>query len=320
MSDKKTKVMAALELPASVEAELASRFDFRKSPVTRMTRDQTLESAKGYPFVIVAPGIGVDRDFFARLPQIRALGTYSVGLDHVDLVVAKELGIPVLNTPDVLTDATADVGMLLLLGASRRAREATAMIRNRDWPGWSPTQLTGPQLKGRVLGIFGMGRIGRAIAERARGFGMRIAYHNRSRLTAELEQGAAFFDTKEALFDASDMVMIAAPGTRETAGIVNADLIGRLKPGGVLVNISRGDLVVDDDLIAALESGHLFAAGLDVFKGEPDFDPRYAALPNVFATPHIGSATVETRHAMGMCLVDGIAAIEAGEEPFNLVR
>ncbi|MEO6959031.1 MAG: NAD(P)-dependent oxidoreductase, partial [Burkholderiaceae bacterium] len=205
------------------------------------------------------------------------------------------------------------------LNACRRGFEADRMVRTGAWPGWAPTQLLGKGLVGRRLGIFGMGRIGRAIATRARGFGLEIHYHNRRRLDAELETGARYHDSLDSLLEVSDIFLLAAPGSPEIKGAIGCRRLALLPLGAVVVNISRGDLIDDDALIAALQSGRLFAAGLDVFVNEPRVDPRYFGLDNVFLTPHIGSATEQTRDAMGWLLIEGLSALGKGEAPANLL-
>jgi glyoxylate reductase len=235
------------------------------------------------------------------------------------MAAARAAGIKVLHTPDVLSDACAEIAMLLLLNACRRGFEADRMVRSNSWPGWGPTQLLGLGLTGRRLGIFGMGRIGRAIATRAKGFGLEIHYHNRSRLTADLENGATYHETVESLLATSDIFLIAAPGRPELKGFLDHARIALMPEGGVVINISRGDLINDDALIEALQSGRLFAAGLDVFANEPNIDPRYRALDNTFLSPHIGSATHETRDAMGWLLIHGIETLAKGDVPSNLL-
>ena len=261
----------------------------------------------------------VDAALIAALPDtVQVVATYSVGHDHIDLAAARARGIAVLSTPDVLSDAVADIGILLLLGAARRAQEGMRLIYDRAWTGWSPTQLVGRDLTGGRLGIVGMGRIGRAIARRARhGFGMDVHYHNRSRLAPALEDGATFHPAPDDLFPLSDFLMLAAPATPATRGMLDARRIGLLPPGAVVANVSRGDLVDDDALIAALGTGRVMAAGLDVFRGEPDIHKGYLALPNVFLQPHQGSSTIETRLRMGAMLLDSVARLRAGDAVAN---
>jgi lactate dehydrogenase-like 2-hydroxyacid dehydrogenase len=255
----------------------------------------------------------------ALSPSLQAIATLSVGYNHIDMVATRAMGIPVLYTPDVLSNACAEIAILLVLNACRRGYEADRMVRSGKWSGWAPTQLLGKSLVGRRLGIFGMGRIGRAIAARARSFDLEIHYHNRKRLSPELEAGAVFHTTLESLLPRSDIFLIAAPGAPELKDLLDRARVRQLPAGAVVVNISRGDLIDDNALIEALQSGHVFAAGLDVFANEPKVDPRYRVLDNVFLTPHIGSATHETRDAMGWLLIDGLEALHRGEAPSNLL-
>lgn len=256
----------------------------------------------------------IDATLIAALPDsMQVIATFSVGHDHIDLAAAQARGLAVLSTPDVLSDAVADMGMLLLLGAARRAREAMQLLYAGAWTGWSPTQLIGRDLSGGRLGIVGMGRIGRAIARRAKhGFGMAIHYNNRSRLTAELEDGATFHPELDSLLAVSDFLMLAAPSTPSTRGLLSRSAISKLPPGAVVANVSRGDLVDDAALIQALGTGRVMAAGLDVFNNEPAIHPGYLALPNLFLQPHQGSSTIETRLRMGTALLDSIMRVRAG--------
>jgi lactate dehydrogenase-like 2-hydroxyacid dehydrogenase len=250
----------------------------------------------------------------AALPEsVRVLATYSVGTDHIDLAAARARGIAVFNTPGVLADSVAENAIFLMLGAARRGTEAIDLIRQRAWHGWHPAQLVGRQLSGRTLGILGMGDIGRRIALRARALGMTILYCNRSPLDPELAQGAGFRPTVEALVRDIDVLVLACPATEQTRGIVNAELLGQARPGLIVVNIARGDLVVDRALIDALQTGQVYAAGLDVFAGEPAIHPEYFDLKNVFMVPHIGSATLEARLGMGRILIDAIHGWQRGE-------
>ncbi|MBS0560163.1 MAG: D-glycerate dehydrogenase [Proteobacteria bacterium] len=261
----------------------------------------------------------LDAAVIAALPDsVRIIATYSVGHDHIDLAAARARGIAVLSTPDVLSDAVADMAMLLLLGAARRAREGAALIDARAWTGWSPTQLIGRDVTGGRLGILGMGRIGRAIARRARhGFGMAVHYRNRSRLPPDLEDRAVFHEDMRSFLAISDFLVLAAPATTETRRVLNADAIAALPDGAVVVNVARGSLVDDAALIAALRSGRIAAAGLDVFDNEPALAPDYLAIPTAFLQPHQGSSTIETRMRMGALLLDGIAAVLAGRDAPN---
>lgn len=267
--------------------------------------------------LLVAAGDRLDTVSIEALPDsVKIIATFSVGYEHIALKAAAARGIVVTNTPDVLTDATADIAMLLILAASRRAYEGERLIREDRWTGWTPTQLLGRQITGLRLGILGMGRIGRALARRARAFGMVIHYHNRTELPtelpAELAGDAVYHHTPEGLVAVSDVLSLHAPASAETHHFLNAKRIALLPRGAIVVNTARGTLVDDTALIAALRSGEVAAAGLDVFEGEPRLHPDYRTLPNVFLLPHLGSATVETRNAMGFMALDNIQGFFAG--------
>lgn len=270
--------------------------------------------------ILCAAGDAFGKATIAALPtSVRALATFSVGTDHIDLAAARERGLIVTNTPDVLTEATAEIAMLLILAASRRAGEGERMLRDRAWTGWAPTQLMGRQVSGKRLGIFGMGRIGRTLARMARGFGMSIHYANRSRLSPEFEEGAQFHPEPEAMLPEIDILSLNAPGAAELRHWLNAHRIGLLRRGSIVVNTGRGTLVDDAALIAALRTGHVGFAGLDVFEGEPRIAEGYYALQNAVLLPHLGSATVETRNAMGFRALDNLDAFFAGKPPADRV-
>jgi len=277
-----------------------------------MSREELAAAAEGCEAILLSSRNPVDQAQIDMLAEsVRVIATFSVGYEHLDVAALTARGIVAANTPDVLNEATADIAMMLLLTASRRAREALSMVVEDRWEGWTPTQLLGVGLQGRRLAILGMGRIGRALAQRARAFGLDIHYHNRSRLSPDLELGATYHDTGESLLGVADFLSIHAEMTPETAGFLNAERIGLLPEGAVVVNTARGGIVDDEAFIAALKSGRIAAAGLDVFAGEPNLDPAYRDLPNAFLTPHIGSATVDTRNAMGFRALDNIDAFLA---------
>jgi len=283
-------------------------------------RAQLLAMAEGAAALVAAPGRPFDATFIGGLPaSVRMIATFSVGFDHLDLAAAKARGLVVTNTPDVLTDATADIALLCLLGAARRAWDGQKLLRAGEWTGWTPTQLMGWHLGGKRLGIYGMGRIGQAVADRARAFGMAVHYSNRKRLPLDLEKDAIFHADSDDLLRHSDAFSINAPATPETERFLDARRIELLPPNAIVVNTARGTLVDDDALIAALKSRRLFAAGLDVYKGEPKLDPRYLELDNAFLLPHQGSGTVETRNAMGFCCLDNLDAFFAGKAPPNRI-
>jgi lactate dehydrogenase-like 2-hydroxyacid dehydrogenase len=304
-----------------VEERIARNFVARYPENGMFTTEELLAAAVGADALLVTSVNKLDASFFARVPDsVKVIATFSVGYEHIDLAAAAARGIPIGNTPGVLTDATADIAMLLLLGASRRASEGQAMLRADEWKGFKPTDLLGWQLGGKMMGIYGMGRIGQAVARRARSFGMKIHYCNRTRLAAEIEGDAVFHSSPLDLMGVSQFLSLHAPSTPETRHFLNAQTLALLPKGAVVVNTARGGLVNDDDLIAALKTDHVAAAGLDVFEGEPNINPGYRELKNVFLLPHLGSATVETRTAMGMLALDNIDAVLAGRAAPSLVR
>ncbi|MEM9279370.1 MAG: D-glycerate dehydrogenase [Pseudomonadota bacterium] len=251
--------------------------------------------------------------------RVKIIANHSVGTDHCDLPGLKARGIAVTNTPDVLSDATAEIAFLLMLGAARRAVEGDRMVRNGEWDFWSPAFMVGKEVSGSRIGIIGMGRVGQAMARNARGFGMEVHYHNRSRLSEDKEQGAIFHEDIDSLLEVSDFLSLHCPATPETTGLMNAEKFARLPDGAVLVNSARGALVDEDAMIAALENGKLSAAGLDCFVTEPGGNLKLSGFDNVFMLPHIGSATVKTRDAMGFRALDNLDAFFAGETPKDLL-
>jgi lactate dehydrogenase-like 2-hydroxyacid dehydrogenase len=285
-----------------------------------MTAAQVIEAAVAHQAdaIMFTNTLPLSADAIARLPtSVRVGATSSVGYDHINVAAAKARGLIVTNTPDVLTECTADFAFMMLLAAARRAYHYDKIMR----AGWrfriGQGELLGVRVTGRTLGILGMGRIGRAVAQRARGFDMTVVYHSRNRLPAEFEQGAQYFASFHDMLPHCDFLSLHAPAGPATDKIVNAEALAKLKPGAVLVNVSRGGLVDEDALLDALTSGQLFAAGLDVFRSEPDYDMRFATLDNVILSPHIGSGSVETRNAMGFRALDNIAAVLAGRGPID---
>ena len=313
----KPKVFVTRKLPDPVEARLAQEFDAVLQPAGPvLSAAAIIKGAQGCDAVLVAPGDPITADVIAALKDsVRVISTFSVGFDHIDLAAAKAAGIPVGHTPDVLSDATADLTLLLVLAAARRAYEGERMVRSAAWTGWTPTQLMGTQVSGKRLAILGMGRIGQGVAQRARGFAMEVQYHNRTRLSADKEQGATYHDSAESLFAVADFLCLLCPLTPETKGLINAKTIERLPQGAIVINTGRGPVVDDAALIEALKSGRVAAAGLDVYAGEPNIHAGYRDLDNVFLLPHLGSATRETRLDMGNLAVDNILAVLGGGRP-----
>jgi len=319
---KKPLVLVTRKLPDSVEARLSEYFETILNPDDRLySRDELLQLAEKVDAILPCHTEKFPAETIALLPdRIKAIANYSVGVDHVDLDAAREKQIIVTNTPDVLSDATAEIAILLMLGAARRASEGERLIRNQQWKDWSPAFMVGQQISHKRLGILGMGRVGQVVARRARGFDMKIHYHNRKRLDANREQGAIYHSTVEELVSEIDVLSINCPASENTRGLLNGQLIAKLPAHAIVINTSRGVIVDDEALIDALKSGRIAAAGLDVFNGEPDaIHPEYRELDNVFLLPHIGSATEETREAMGFRAIDNLIAIFNGKEPGDRV-
>ena len=317
------RILATRLFPPDVERRLKSSFRATLNPQDQIrSGEEIIRLAEGCSGIMAAAGDPLDANTIAALPQsVKIIATFSVGYEHIDVAAAARRGILVSNTPDVLTDATADIALLCLLGAARRAHEGTAMLRTRQWTGWQPTQLMGTHVSGKRLGIFGMGRIGQAVAQRARGFAMTIHYSNRQRLPANLEKGAIFHGNADDMLSSCDFLSLNCPLTPQTRKWLNAERLARLPDGAIVVNTARGGVVDDAALIAALKSGKLAAAGLDVFDGEPKIHPDYYELQNAFLLPHQGSGTVETRNAMGFKALDNLeACLLHGRTPPDLVR
>ena len=314
-------LLVTRRLPPAIEARAAAEFDARLSPDdARNAGSDILARASGAAAILCCPAEKLDAETIANLPDsVKVIGTFSVGYDHIDMKAARARGLPLVNTPDVLSVATAECAMLLILAAARRAGEGERHVRSREWSGWAPTQLMGTLVSGRRLGIFGMGRIGRELARMAAGFGMPVHYRNKNRLSPELEAGAIFHADDDSFLAVCDVLSLHAPGGEGTRHWLNADRIAKLPHGAIVANASRGTLIDDDALIAALTSGQVAAAGLDVYTSEPQVAPGYLGLENVVLLPHLGSATTATRDAMGHLVLDGIAAVLAGRRPDNLV-
>ena len=237
--------------------------------------------------------------------RVKIISNFAVGFGNINIEAARKRNIVVTNTPDVLTDATAEITMLLILGACRRVTEGIQWVKNKNWK-WAADFLIGRQLSGSKLGILGMGRIGRAVAKRAKAFGMEIHYHNRSKLNKALEAGAIYHDNVKSLFSISDILSINCPVTKETKKIINKKTLEFFSKDAVIVNSARGDMIDDEAMVEFLKNKKIFALGLDVYNGEPNIYPGYLKLSNVFILPHLGSATTKTRIAMANLAIDNI--------------
>jgi len=314
-------LLISRRLPPAVEQRAARSYDARPNQADEpYTTDRLLALAADADALLVCPGNTIDAALIGRLPaSVKIVATYSVGYDHIDVKAAIARGLVVTNTPEVLTDATADTAILLMLAAARRAGEGERLVRAGKWDGWKPTQLLGTHVSGKRLGILGMGRIGQAVAKRARGFDMEIHYSDIRRQPPEREHGATFHATPEDLLPHAEVLSLHMPGGAENARFLNAARIALLPAGAIVVNSARGTLVDDDALIAALKSGRIAAAGLDVYANEPHLHPGYLTLENACLLPHLGSATLETRNAMGFRALDNLDAFFAGKTPPDLV-
>ncbi|MBK1668587.1 D-glycerate dehydrogenase [Rhodovibrio sodomensis] len=317
----KPSILVTRRLPDAVQARIARHYDAEFNDDDHVfSTDELLERCAGKDAVLPCHSEHFTAAVIDQLPaSVRIIANFSVGVDHVDLEAAKQRGIVVTNTPDVLSDATAEIALLLTLGAARRASEGERLVRGGAWKDWSPSFMVGTQVTGKTVGIVGMGRVGQVAAARFRGFDMQVRYHNRSRLAPEKERGAVYHADLDEMLGQCDVISLHCPATAESKGLINAGRLGRMKDGAILVNTARGALVDDDALLDALRSGKLAAAGLDVFNGEPGGDPRYRELENVFLLPHIGSATVDTRNAMGDRALDNLDAFFAGDAPGDRV-
>ena len=318
--DEKPRVLIARRVPPRVAERAMQEF-----AATLVEEDPGIDAAmrlltgQDYAAVFSGPKLRFKAEHIAALPScVRIIANPSAGYEHMDVAAARARGIVVTNAPDQMTSCTADLAMMLMLNACRRASEYAAVMRAGWRKPYGMPDLLGLGVTGRTLGIVGMGRIGRAVAKRARGFDMTVLYHNRNRLPPELEQGAEFVADLPAMLRRSEILSLHLPGG-DTGTLMTRAMFDLLPRGAVFVNTARGSLVDEEALLAALQSGRLFAAGLDVYRSEPDFDRRLAERPNVFLTPHVASATVETRDAMGFRALDNIAAVLAGRAPLDPV-
>lgn len=315
MRDKPV-ILVTRKLPGLVEDRLKRDYQPLLNLDDRLYRpDELISMAARADAILACHTEQFTAEIIAGLPgNVRAIANFSVGYDHVDIEAAKAKGLIVTNTPDVLSDATAEIAILLMLGAARRASEGERMVRASAWKSWSPTFMVGRQVTGKRFGIIGMGRVGQVAAKRARGFDMQVHYYNRKRLSADLECGAIYHETVNDLLPNCDVLSVHCPATPETTGLLNDERIALLPGGAIVVNTGRGAVVDDEALIKALKSGQVYAAGLDVFNGEPEnIHSGYLKLDNVFLLPHLGSATQETREAMGFRALDNLDAIFAGK-------
>ena len=315
------KVLVTTKLLKSNEERISQLWDAKLNLNNEIySENKLIELSKDCDGILSSIVDKIDKKTINKLSdKVKIISNFAVGFGNIDIEAASKRKITVTNTPDVLTDATADIAMLLILGASRRAKEGMQWARNKNWR-WSADFLIGKQLSGSKLGILGMGRIGRAVAKRAKAFGMEIHYHNRSKLSPELEDGAIYHKTLKDLFEQSEFLSVNCPATPETTKIINKDTLSYLKENTVVGNAARGDVVDDDAMIEALKNGTVFAYGLDVYNGEPKIHPEYLKLKNIFLLPHLGSATKRTRWDMAYRATKNLEQFFLGQKPQDQVN
>ena len=301
------KILVTRKLLKSNEDKASKIFNTKLNSNDELySQSKLIELSKGCDGILTSITDKIDEETINKLPDtVKIISNFAVGFGNIDLKTAKKKNIMVTNTPDVLTDATAEIAMLLILGAARRASEGIEHAKKSNWK-WSADFLIGKQLTGTRLGILGMGRIGKTVAKLARAFGMIIHYHNRSKLSFELEMGATYHDSIKSLFSVSDILSINCPATKETENIINAETLKYFPAGAIITNSARGDMIDDEAIINALNRRKIYALGLDVYKNEPKLNPGYLNMKNVFILPHLGSATKETRTAMANLAIDNL--------------
>lgn len=316
---ERPRVVVTRRLPEPVEHELVRLFDTRLNAEDRpLSAAELAEAAGSADALLPTVTDKVTAQVLGGEPRaLKIVANFGVGYNNIDVEAAQAAGVVVTNTPDVLTDCTADLAMTLLLSVARRAGEGERQVRAGEWAGWRPTHMLGTKVTGKTLGIVGLGRIGRAVAKRARhGFGMRILYHDAMPVpAAEVAALGAEARDLDQLLAESDFVSLHCPATPDTRHLINAETLARMKPGAFLVNSARGDVVDEAALVEALRSGAIAGAGLDVYEGEPEVTPALSAMENVVLLPHLGSATTETRVAMGMRAVANLQAYFRGDPP-----
>ena len=316
----KPRILVTRRWPAAVETVLSERFDTTlNKDDTALDAAQLREALHIYDAVLPTVSDKLPAALFeGQTIRTKILGNFGVGFNHIDIAAAREKGVVVTNTPGVLTDCTADLAMLLLLSAARRSGEGERELRAGAWSGWRPTHLVGTKVTGKTVGIIGFGRIGRAFAQRCHfGFGMDVVFHNRSAIDPmeAARYGAVQLQRIEDVLEVSDFVSLHCPGGAGNRHLMNAARFAVMKPGAFLINTARGDVVDEAALISALEQGKIRGAGLDVYEAEPNIPERLRAMDNVVLLPHLGSATEETRTAMGMKVADNVIAFFAGQAP-----
>ena len=315
------KIFVTRKLLKENEDKLKKLFDTNLNKDDKIyTAEEIIEGSKNFDGIFSSVTDPINANTISKLStSIKIIANGAVGFGNIDFKKAREKGIAVTNTPDVLTDATADIQILLLLGASRKAYEGRIAAETQNWK-WSWDFLLGKQMSNKRLGILGMGRIGRAVAKRAKGFGMEIHYHNRSKLSPDLEDGAIYHKDLKSLFEQSEFLSINCPATPETKKIINKETLSYLKDNAVIANAARGDVIDDNAMVASLKSGKVFAYGLDVYNGEPKIHPEYLKLKNIFLLPHLGSATKRTRWDMAYRATKNLVDFFDNKTPQDLIN
>jgi len=301
------KVLVTTKLLKSNEERISKLWDAKLNLNNEIyPENKLIELSKDCDGILSSIVDKIDKKIINKLSdKVKIISNFAAGFGNIDIEAASKRNIVVTNTPDVLTDATAEIAILLILGAARRASEGITYVKNKNWK-WTSDFLIGKQLKGSRLGILGMGRIGKAVAIRAKAFGMEIHYHNRSQLKPDLEMGAIYHENIKSLFSVSDILSINCPVTKETKNIINKKTLEFFPPGAIITNSARGDMIDDESMVQALINRKIYAIGLDVYNGEPNIHPGYLNQKNVFILPHLGSATKTTRTAMGNLAIDNI--------------
>ena len=315
------KILVTRKLLKENENKLSELFEVKLNAEDKIySAKEIIDSSKDCDGILSSVTDPINSDTISKLSNsIKIIANGAVGFGNIDFKAARAKGISVTNTPDVLTDATADIQILLLLGASRKAYEGRIAAETQNWK-WSWDFLLGKQMSNKRLGILGMGRIGRAVAKRAKGFGMEIHYHNRSKLSSNLEEGAIYHKDIKSLFEKSEFLSINCPATPETIKIINKETLSYLKENTVIGNAARGDVVDDDAMVEAIKSGKVFAYGLDVYNGEPKIHPEYLQLKNIFLLPHLGSATKRTRWDMAFRATKNLLDFFDDKKPEDLIN
>lgn len=317
--DHTPRVIVTRQLMPSVEARLGELFNVELNETdTPFTRTQLIQAMQSADVLVPTVTDIIDADMIGQAgEQLKLIASFGSGTDHIDLEAAAARKIIVTNTPGVFTDDTADIAMAGIIGVPRRIREGVGLVRSGKWSGWAPSGMLGRKLGGKVLGIIGMGRIGQAVAHRARAFGMEIAYYNRKPLPEAVESvfAARYVEDIDSLIGQADVLTLHCPMNEDSRGMIDARRIALMKPGSCIINTARGELIDQEALIAALKSGHLAGAGLDVYPDEPNVDPRLLKIPNVMTLPHIGSATAEGREASGEKVIANIHFWMDGHRP-----